>query len=196
MSIKKTTLDDLLPFFSYLTLTSDAMGQMHHDRTAIIADRLADALECDEVLKRRIRVASMVHDIGKIAIHDTILFKHGRYTEAERAMMETHPVVSANFLRLLANAGVHVEESVITIVIQHHENWDGTGYPYHLRKDRIHLGARILRIADFYEAVTTQNRSYRTILKSSEALDLMRVEKHCFDPKLFSAFLGLDLKGL
>lgn len=187
------TLEKMLPFFSYLVGTSDALGQAHHERTALIAGKIADALELSDELKNSIRLAALVHDIGKVAINDTILFKHGKYTDAERVMMETHPAVGANFLRLLANSGVEVEESVITIVIQHHENYDGTGYPYRVRNSKIHVGARVLRVADFYEAITSQNRSYRSILTHEDALMLMKLEKRCFDPKIFEVFQTLDL---
>lgn len=188
-----STLENLLPFFSYLTGTSDAMGQAHHERTALIAGKLADALQLNQDVKRRIHNAALVHDIGKIAIPSAILFKHGRYTDAERVMMETHPAVGANFLRLMANAGVIVEESVITIVIQHHENYDGTGYPHRVKNSKIHVGARVLRIADYYESITSQNRSYRSILKHEDALVFMSKDKRCFDPKIFEVFLSLDM---
>jgi len=185
------TLEHLLPFFASMTMTFDALGQIHHERTALIAGKLAEALACNEDLKRRIRQAALVHDVGKIAIDDSVLFKHGKYTEAERAMMDTHVFKGVEFLRLLANAGVVVEESVISIVAQHHENYNGTGYPYRIRNSKIHLGARILRIADFYEAITSQNRSYRSILKHEDALMLMSKEKQCFDPKMFEVFTKL-----
>lgn len=193
---KNITLEGLFPFFAYITGTSDAAGQAHQDRVEAISARIVDALGLPDDVRRRIRTAAKVHDIGKIAIHDSILFKHGKFTASERAMMETHVAVGADLLRLLANAGVIVEESVITIVMQHHENYDGTGYPQRVKNSRIHIGARVLRIADFYEAITSQNRSYRSILKYDDAIMLMKHERRCFDPKIFEAFLALDLTGV
>ena len=188
----KVSIEDLFPLFSYLTGTSDAAGQIHHDRTARISDKLAEVAGLHEDIRRRIHNAAMIHDVGKLAIHDAVLFKHGRFTAGERAMMETHPTVGTDMLRLLANAGVIVEESVITIVGQHHENYDGTGYPNRVKNSKIHVGARVLRIADFYEAITSQNRSYRSILPHADALHLMKGERRCFDPKLFDVFVSLD----
>jgi len=186
----------MLPFFSYLTKTSDALGQQHHDRTARIALKLAEVAGLPEKVCHRINIAALVHDIGKIAVHDTILFKHGRFTTSERVMMETHPVVGAEMLRLFQNSGVIVEESVISIVIQHHENYDGTGYPHRVKNSKIHVGARVLRIADFYESITSQNRSYRSILLHADALLLMKQERRVFDPKLFDVFASISDKEL
>lgn len=190
--LHETTIEDLLPFFVYLTGTSDAAGQHHQDRTTRIADVLAGECDLSTETKEYIHIASLLHDIGKVAINDSVLFKHGRFTRGERAMMETHPTVAADMLRLLQNGGVIVPESVITIVIQHHENYDGTGYPYHVKNSKIHIGARVLRIADFYEAITSQNRSYRSILPHQDALMLMRNERRVFDPKIFDVFTKLD----
>ena len=190
---KPVTLEDLLPFFAELTRTSDVLGQVHHDRTAKVAVMLSVALGYGERLTNFIRIAATVHDIGKVAVHDIIIFKHGAYTEGERAMMERHSAKGAEFLRLLQNAGVYVEESVIQIVLLHHENYDGTGYPLHLKNSKIHIGARVLRIADFYEAITSQNRSYRSILSHEDAIAYMEKYAKHFDPTMWKVFKTMDM---
>jgi HD-GYP domain-containing protein (c-di-GMP phosphodiesterase class II) len=191
------SLQSLLPFFAYITQLSDISCQTHQERASKISLQLSECLGIDQIMRTHISLAATVHDCGKLAIPASILYKYGKFTDAERIMMETHPIVGANMLRLLANAGMFViEEPIITMVLQHHENYDGTGYPYRIKNSKIHIGARVLRICDYYEAITTQNRSYRSILNHQDALALMTKNKNCFDPEFFTAFANMDFTGL
>src|SRR6266545_2022870 len=123
-----------------------------------------------------IRLAASLHDLGKLAIPEEILRKPGPLTDAERLVLERHPQIG---YRMLESLGV---DPVATWVLHHHERWDGTGYPDGLHGDEIPLGARIILVADAYDAMTS-DRVYRSRLTEEEALlELERCADSQFDP--------------
>ena len=134
--------------------------------------------------------ASVLHDVGKISIPTYILHKPTRLTEREFQKMSTHPAVGAQIL-----STINFPVPVIPFVKHHHENWDGSGYPDGLKGEEIPLGARIMSVADCYEALTA-SRVYRRSLDRETALSIMKQEENRFDPRVFSKFLeiveGLD----
>lgn len=147
----------------------------------------------DEAFARDVPAASVLHDIGKVAIPDRILLKPGPFNAAERRHMERHTTLGAATLRAilrqhpasrLLQVGVEIAES-------HHERWDGGGYPRGLAGDAIPLSARIVAVADVYDALTTP-RCYRNALPADEARDVMRGERGLhFDPILHDVFESL-----
>src|SRR5260221_52485 len=125
----------------------------------------------------------MLHDVGKLVIATEVLNKPGPLTPIEWELVKQHPVHGAEML-----ADVDFPWDVRPIVESHHERWDGEGYPHGLVGEEIPLTARILCIADVYDALTSQ-RSYKRPLSHQEALDVMRHDVgHQFDPGLFPAF--------
>jgi response regulator RpfG family c-di-GMP phosphodiesterase len=164
----------------------DTETQWHSRRVATYARRLAEALgldagECDDVER-----GALLHDIGKIGIRDEILRKPGRLDPAEWAEMKRHPALGFYLLENIADlAGPRV------IVLQHHERWDGAGYPVGLAGENIALGARIFHVADTLDAITS-NRPYR----AARGFAVARAEILChrgtqFDPAVVAAYASI-----
>ncbi|MBW8742595.1 MAG: HD domain-containing protein, partial [Acidobacteria bacterium] len=128
------------------------------------------------------RLAGSLHDLGKLAIPEEILRKPGQLADSERLVLERHPQIG---FRMLDSLGV---DPVADIVLHHHERWDGAGYPDGLRGDAIPLGARIIFVADAYDAMTS-DRVYRARLSRDEALaELERCSGTQFDPAIVETF--------
>jgi diguanylate cyclase (GGDEF)-like protein/putative nucleotidyltransferase with HDIG domain len=160
----------------------DAYTGEHSAEVGELAAQIAArmGLEPDEV--ELIRLAGSLHDVGKLAIPEDVLRKPGPLNEAERLVLERHPQIG---FRMLDSLGV---EPVATWVLHHHERWDGAGYPDHLAGEEIPLGARILFVADAYDAMTTE-RVYRGPLTHKEAVrELERCAGTQFDPDVVAAF--------
>jgi diguanylate cyclase (GGDEF)-like protein/putative nucleotidyltransferase with HDIG domain len=145
---------------------------------------IARELELEEALVDRVQVAGILHDIGKIGLPDAILAKRGQLTDAERAEMRRHPEIGAEILRSQDFA------DICGWVVAHHERPDGKGYPQGMRGEEIPLPARILAVADAYEAMTS-DRPYRmAIAKQSARAELLRCAGTQFDPRVVAAFLA------
>lgn len=130
-----------------------------------------------------IRVGALLHDIGKIGIADSVLQKPGGLTNEEFALIRQHPVIGQKILE-----GVHGLAPYLAIVELHHENWDGSGYPYGLSGQETPLGARIVHVADAYDAMTS-DRPYRRGMRREEALRaLIRNAGTQFDPVVVNVF--------
>lgn len=133
-----------------------------------------------------LRLGAALHDIGKIGISKAILGKPGKLTEQEFAVICTHPEIGAGILRPL-----NLSRDVLDAVKYHHEQFDGSGYPCKLKGEQIPLIARIISIADVYEALTS-DRVYRKGMSKEEALRILRVQNLThFDPKLLEIFFLL-----
>jgi len=126
--------------------------------------------------------SALLHDIGKIAITDQVLNKPTKLTEAEYIMIKHHTNLGYDLIKPLL-----FDELIGNAILYHHENYNGSGYPKRLEGEDIPLIARIFRIADYYDALTS-SRPYRSALKPKDALQIMQENSHCFDPKLFSFF--------
>jgi putative two-component system response regulator len=124
----------------------------------------------DEEELAALRVGSLIHDIGKVAVPDAILLKPGPLTANERAIVEQHPIVGESICAPLESL-----RNALPIIRHHHERMDGSGYPDGLFGDEIPLSARILQVADIYDALTS-NRPYRKALSPEEALTQLSKE--------------------
>jgi HD-GYP domain-containing protein (c-di-GMP phosphodiesterase class II) len=163
----------------------------HSDRVANYARRLCVALNVSPAKTERIELAAYLHDLGKINLDLTgIVRKAGKLTEEERRLIRMHPVMSAD----LANQVSYFKGEIEEMIRHHHENWDGSGYPHGLRGEEIPFGARIILLADAFDAMTT-SRVYR------EALDIEFVKEEFrkfagiqFDPELVPVFLDKVVK--
>ena len=148
---------------------------------------LARALGCtDEGQLHAIEAASLLHDLGKLAIPEHILNKPGRLSDAEYTTMKEHAKIGADIL-----AGVDFPYPVVPIVRHHHENWDGTGYPDGLSGDQIPLGARILAVVDCFDALTS-DRPYRRALSSRDAIAILQERRATMhDPAIIDLFVTM-----
>jgi hypothetical protein len=167
----------------------DAHTYQHSVRVADYVTHIARRLRlpADEIAL--IVSAARVHDLGKIAIDNRILFKEGPLTEEERRQVNTHPAAGAELAGQFSLYGEGAD-----IIRHHHERWDGTGYPDGLAGNAIPLGARIIAVADVYDAMTS-DRPYRRALSHEVAVsELIRGSGSQFDTRVVEAFLTPDLK--
>ena len=127
--------------------------------------------------------AGLLHDVGKIGITEQVLNKPTKLTEAEFIMIKYHTNLGYDLIEPLL-----FDELIGNAILYHHENFDGSGYPKGLKGDEIPLIARIFRIVDCYDALTS-SRPYRPAFKPKVALQIMKEDSRCFDPKLFTFFV-------
>jgi diguanylate cyclase (GGDEF)-like protein/putative nucleotidyltransferase with HDIG domain len=151
----------------------------HLQRVQVYAIEMAKDLGLNEEECNALRAASLLHDIGKLAVPEHIISKPGRLTPEEFEKMKIHPVVGAEILER-----VKFPYPVVPIVRAHHEKWDGTGYPYGISGEEIPIGARILSVVDCLDALAT-DRQYRRALPLDEAMKVVHKESgKAFDPKV------------
>ncbi len=148
----------------------DPYTEGHCDRLSRYSVALAERLGLSEEKCVALRRAGIVHDIGKVAVPEHILLKPGPLNEAERRIIESHPVIGERICAPLKSF-----RAVLPIIRHHHERLNGTGYPDHLHGDEIPLTARILQAVDIYDALTT-DRSYRAALSNEHAFSTIREE--------------------
>ncbi len=160
----------------------DVYTGSHSERVAELAARIAECMGVDAETIELTRLAASLHDLGKLAIPEEILRKPGALTESERLVLERHPQIG---YRMLESLGV---EPLAQWVLHHHERWDGGGYPNGLPGEEIPLGARIIFVADAYDAMTS-DRVYRQRLSDEDAMaELVRCAGSQFDPDVVTAF--------
>jgi response regulator RpfG family c-di-GMP phosphodiesterase len=169
----------------------------HLERIGLYARVIADTMrpkhnEIDGKWIDRLVLASSLHDIGKVGIPDSILLKPGRLTPEERTTMEKHTLIGADTL-LAIRSKLGPDEFIdmgVEIALQHHEKWDGSGYPFRLKDDQISLAARIVALADFYDAVTSK-RVYKDAMPHDQVREMIVKERGAhFDPEVVDAFMS------
>ena len=161
----------------------DTYTGSHSERVSELAARVASRIGLDAEQVELTRLAGSLHDLGKLAIPEEILRKPGELTDSERLVLERHPMIG---FRMLDSLGV---DPVAHVVLHHHERWDGAGYPDGLRGDAIPLGARIIFVADAYDAMTS-DRVYRAKRSPEEAIaELERCSGTQLDPEIVTAFV-------
>ncbi|WP_448522431.1 HD-GYP domain-containing protein [Pseudothermotoga sp.] len=165
----------------------------HIRRVALYSKTLAETLNLEPKLVREIYQFAPLHDIGKIAIPDRILLKPGKLTEEEWEVMKSHVTVGVSVLeRFLENSRKVLDrkamETAINIVADHHERWDGTGYPAKKKGEQISIAGRIVAVADVFDALTTK-RPYKKAYSFEESVRIVEENsyKH-FDPQVVKAF--------
>ena len=158
----------------------------HVKRVALYCELLGNlfGLPDDEV--KTLKLASPLHDVGKIAIPDSILHKPGKLNEQEWEIMKSHAPIGAE---LLQDSKLFLLQSASIIAEHHHEKWDGSGYPKGIAKENIHIFGRIAALADVFDALASK-RCYKTAWPMDKVIDLIQSErgKH-FDPKLVDLLL-------
>jgi len=176
----------LVRFWGESIEAKDHYTMGHCARVADYACRIAE--RAGRLTEREMvwfRMGAFLHDVGKTEVPEEILNKPGRLTDQERALMERHTVIGDEML-----APVEFPWDIRPMVRSHHERWDGRGYPDGLTAENIPYSARILRIADVFDALTTA-RSYRRPLSPDEAMAIMVDDEGSFDPELFALFREL-----
>lgn len=160
----------------------------HSHRVSQMSRAVARAMELPPEIVERVRVGALLHDIGKIGIPDSLLRKPGRLTAEEFAIVCEHPVIGRRILE-----GVHGFSPYLPAVELHHENWDGTGYPRGQSGETTPVDARIIHVADAYDAMTT-DRPYRIGMTHEEALRALAANAGTqFDPEVVRRFAGLEI---
>ena len=155
----------------------------HSERVAIVARRIAEQLKLDEHERERIYLTGLLHDIGKIGVSDAILHKPGKLTEEEFAVIQRHPDQGWSILQELHQ--LHYE---LPGVLHHHENFNGTGYPDRLAGDEIPLPARIVAVADSFDAMSS-DRPYRKGMALARVLEIFQSGNGTqWDPRVLEAF--------
>lgn len=168
----------------------DSYTSGHSERASQLAYDIGRALGLSEKLCERIKMACVLHDIGKIGIPDYILGKPEKLSDKEFDIIKTHPIKSEELLKSVK--GLKEEAKWVR---HHHERWDGLGYPDNLAGEKIPLPSRIIAIADIYEALTS-DRPYRKAYAKQEAIEMIKqMSGTVLDPKVVEAFLkviGVD----
>src|SRR3954464_2343046 len=160
----------------------DGFTRGHADRVSRIAGAIAREVGIPERQIEQIELAGMLHDIGKIGVEDRILMKPQRLEQDEQELMRRHTIYGASILKPSAAL-----RPLAPIVLHHHENFDGSGYPEGLKGEEIPLGSRIIIVADAYEAMTS-DRIYRKAIGHDRAMDQLNKYKGIqFDPKIVRA---------
>ena len=167
-----------------LVESKDPYTKRHAVKVSANAGGLARYIGLPERDVEGIKIAGVLHDIGKLGVRSSILLKNSSLTKEEYNEVRKHAQIGADIVKPLKFL-----DEVISIIKHHHENYDGTGYPDSLKKEEIPLGARVLSVADVYDALTSE-RAYRKAFSSEEALEIMKKESgKKYDPKILEAFL-------
>src|SRR5688572_6453720 len=163
----------------------DGTAENHIRRVQIYATAVARELGMTELEVQAVKTAALLHDIGKLAVPDHILAKPGPLTPEEFQKVQAHPQVGADII-----ASVPFPYPVAPLILSHHERWDGRGYPAGLQEDEIPLGARVLCIVDYFDALTS-DRPYHRGISVDAALALIQQEAgKALDPRVVDAFVS------
>jgi putative two-component system response regulator len=170
----------------------DPYTEGHCDRLSKYSVALGEKLRLSQELSVALRRGGLVHDIGKLAVPESILLKPGPLTPEERKIMEKHTIDGERICAPLRSF-----RHVLPIIRHHHEKWDGSGYPDGLKGEQIPLTARILQVTDIYDALTT-DRPYRKALTSEKAFAIMReeVKRGWWDVSILDEFEAIVLGSM
>jgi HD-GYP domain-containing protein (c-di-GMP phosphodiesterase class II) len=183
---------DVMKAIASIIDAKDGYTHKHSERVAAFGVRLAQHLGFDADARAVVELSGLLHDVGKIGVPDAILNKPGKLTESEFKEMRLHPIHGA---RILSNIQSQKVVSLLPGVKYHHERWDGKGYPDGLKGEEIPLLGRVLGVADFLDALTS-DRSYRKGLSLEEAVQMVKdLEGQAFDPVVVKAAVELHAKG-
>ncbi len=185
--LKETAVDTIFRLAVAAEYRDDDTG-FHIHRMSDYAEEIARALGRSDAYCELVKIASPMHDVGKIGIPDAILKKPGKLTDDEFALMKQHTVIGG---AILSNSSSEVLQMAHNIALSHHEKYDGSGYPNGLAGDGIPLEGRIVAVADVFDAVMSK-RCYKEAFGLAESIEIITkgAGKH-FDPNVVEAFLGV-----
>lgn len=177
------TYSGIIEMLSMVIESADNYTQSHSHRVSMIAELIARQMKLNPFDVENIRVAALLHDLGKIGVSETVLQKVTSLNAQESVKMRQHPWLAVNMLEPLGET----VGDILPIILHHHEKFDGTGY-YKAAQDDIPLGARIIAVADVYDALTT-DRPYRKAFSTIQAKqEILTNSGSHFDPQVVSAF--------
>ncbi len=183
---------DVMKAIASIIDAKDGYTHKHSERVAAFGVRLARHLGFDADGRAVVELSGLLHDVGKIGVPDAILNKPAKLTDAEYSQMRLHPLHGA---RILSNIQSEKVANVLPGVKYHHERWDGTGYPEGLKGEEIPLLGRVLGVADFLDALTS-DRTYRKGSSLEEAVQMLKdLAGQAFDPEIVKAALELHERG-
>ena len=179
----ETRFYDVVRSWAETIESKDPYTRGHCDRVAELACALAADVGFDEITLFWFRMGALLHDVGKIVVPTEVLNKNGPLTPEEREIIERHPEAGVDLLR-----DIEFPWDILPMIRGHHERWDGTGYPDRLAGEDIPRSARVLCVADVYDALTT-DRPYRKGFTHAKTMEIMGADVgRMFDPALFAAF--------
>lgn len=183
----------MVSLVTYLIGLHDPYGVDHSERVADLCLMLGERMKLEPAIMENLELAALLHDVGKMALPDSVRQKPGALTEAEMILMQQHPFMGLNILKRMNG---NISRDVHLAIYHHHENWDGSGYPSGLKGVAIPLKARIIRIADSYDALTHM-RGYKPAEPATSALQKMIADQQqqlLYDPNLFQVFIKLMME--
>jgi putative two-component system response regulator len=189
LPVSATSQARLLEFAEVLadTLESkDLYTHGHSRRVSYYAGLLAERVGLPPAVRENIRLAAFLHDIGKIGVSNRLILKDGRLREEERSVLAKHPEIGESLLEPLA-----LPPGVLQGVRHHHEHYDGNGYPDHLGGEEIPIEARVILIADAYDAMASDRPYRKGLPRSLITREFSKYAGAQFDPQLTAAFLDL-----
>lgn len=180
---RQNLIGSIFAFAKTIELRDHYTGK-HVESTVRFATAIAKKLGLSDEDLENIRQAAVLHDLGKIGISDKILHKKSKLTDREFEEIKKHPQIAADIIR-----PIQFMHEIVPLVLYHHEHWDGKGYPTGLKGEEIPIGARIIAIADVYQALTS-NRPYRKAFSKKQALEIIEEGSGTqFDPRIVDIFV-------
>lgn len=185
-ALERAHHDALMRLAIAAELRDDDTGA-HIMRLGYLAEHLARLLGVNGERAQMLRLAAPMHDIGKLGVPDEVLKKPGQLSAQERAQMQTHPRMGAD---ILGSSDIPLFALAAEVALNHHERWDGNGYPQGLRGEAIPLSGRIVAVVDYFDALT-MDRCYRPAFADDRALAMLAEQAgSAFDPEIVAAFLA------
>ena len=180
-------LADVVRAMSSAIDAKDPYTRGHSDRVARVAVEIARGLGCDAETIKTIYLSGLLHDIGKIGINDDVLRKPGRLTEPEFEHVRTHVTIGYKILKDLRKM-----QHMLPVVLHHHESWDGNGYPHNLKAEEIPYLARIVAVADAFDAMTSDRPYRRGMAIDKVNAILKKGAGQQWDPKIIEAYFRCE----
>lgn len=187
--LSESDLHEMVEAFAAALDAKHSYTRGHSERVADIASKIAAQMQLTIEEQEWIHIAGHLHDIGKIGVPDCVLLKPGKLTEEEYEAIKMHPQIGYEIL-----SKVKMLKPILEMIRFHHERWDGGGYPLGIKGESIPLGARIIAVADAFDAMSS-NRSYRSPFPYGVAIrEVQKCKGTQFDPAVVDAFMKLALK--
>jgi diguanylate cyclase (GGDEF)-like protein/PAS domain S-box-containing protein len=181
----QSPMEAIFAFAKTIELKDHYTGE-HVENTVKYATEIAKALGLSRDETELVKQAAMLHDLGKVGISENILLKKSKLTKKEFEEIKKHPQIGADIIR-----PIQYLRSIIPFIFYHHERWDGKGYPSGIKREEIPMGARIIALADVYQALTS-DRPYRKAYPKKKAIEIIKSGAGTqFDPKIVDIFLKI-----
>lgn len=182
---RQSLMESIFAFAKTIEMRDHYTGE-HADSTVHYSTQIARALKLDQEEIDHVRQAAILHDLGKVGISDKILLKKSKLTKKEFDEIKKHPQIAADIIR-----PIQFMKDIIPLILYHHEKWNGTGYPMGIKGRSIPVGARIISIADVYQALTS-DRPYRRAFSKKKAMQILKENIGIqFDPAIVKVFLRI-----